>query len=292
MPNYTVSQIWRYPVKSMRGEQLTETTLTKRGVPYDRGWAVRDEMTQTIRGAKHLAGLMECSARYLEGTDAGPVPHAEITLPNGDTVNTDDPTAGRRVSEVLGREVTLWPLQPKEDAEHYRIKQLEKETIEEELRFIFALKKDEPMPDLSGFSPEVLEELTTYASPRGTYFDAFPFNLLTEASLRHLEKLLPEARIDVRRFRPNVLVADDAGEVGLVEDGWVGQQVGIGEAEIAVAMRTMRCVMTTRAQADLPSVPDIMRTLVREMSHCISVYASIAKEAPIRVGDPLTVPAS
>ncbi|MEM8786126.1 MAG: MOSC N-terminal beta barrel domain-containing protein [Pseudomonadota bacterium] len=289
MTAFHVSEIWRYPVKSMRGERLEAVEVTKGGIPFDRGWAVRDEKTQTIRGAKHLAGLMQCSARYLEGTDAGPVPHAEITLPSGDAVNTDDPKAAKAVSEVVGREVTLWPLQPKDNDDHYKLKALEKEDFEQELRFIFALEEGEPMPDLSGIPQDLLEEVTAYASPRGTYFDLFPINVLTEASLRHFASLLPEAQIDVRRFRPNFLVADDGGLSETVEEGWVGKMVGLGTTELAILLKTMRCVMTTREQADLPRVPQIMRTLVRELDHCLAVYATVGKEGRVTVGDPVTV---
>lgn len=83
---FTVKEIWRYPVKSMQGEQLTETVLTAGGVPLDRGWALRDEATQTIVGAKKIANLLNCSARYIDGTNAGAVPQVEITLPDGNTV--------------------------------------------------------------------------------------------------------------------------------------------------------------------------------------------------------------
>ena len=47
----TVIEIWRYPVKSMGGEQLDRCVVGERGLPGDRGWALRDEVAGEIRGA-------------------------------------------------------------------------------------------------------------------------------------------------------------------------------------------------------------------------------------------------
>ena len=102
-----IREIWRYPVKSMGGERLTQTHLAKGGIPHDRGWAVRDESDKTIRGAKHFGALMSCSARYLVDTPADPVPKAEITLPDGRTICTDDAKINAALSELCGRAVTL-----------------------------------------------------------------------------------------------------------------------------------------------------------------------------------------
>src|SRR5579871_1349057 len=124
MTSLRISEIWRYPVKSMQGEKLDRCMLTKGGIPLDRGWAVRDEQTQTIRGAKWIAALMLCSARYIDGTSAGTVPHVEITLPDGTRVRSDESYVNDRLSEALGRKITLWPLQPAENADHYRIKEI------------------------------------------------------------------------------------------------------------------------------------------------------------------------
>ena len=99
----TVQELWRYPVKSMVGEQLAQTTIASNGVPGDRGWALRDEAAGEIRGGKKLPGLMRCTARYLREPGEGDVPPVEITLPDGSSVPTDDPRAAARLSEFLGR---------------------------------------------------------------------------------------------------------------------------------------------------------------------------------------------
>lgn len=285
-----IKEIWRYPVKSMGGERLSETHLAKSGIPYDRGWAVRDESDNTIRGAKHFGALMSCSARYLTDTPTNPVPKAEITLPDGRRIVSDDTKINATLSDLCGRPVTLWPLQPRERDEHYRA--APPADIEAYLRGIFGLEPDEPLPNLGAFPPDVLQEISLYASPRGTYFDAFPVNILTEASLRYMKTLLPDSVIDVRRFRPNFLI--EGGDTAKpIEFDWVGREVGLGGACIAAVMRCPRCIMTTRAQEGpgqgLPRDSAIMRTLVRETEQNLSIYCTVTHEGRIAVGDPVSV---
>lgn len=275
----TVKEIWRYPVKSMGGETLDEVELGAGGIPGDRAWAVRDEEVGAIRGAKKLPGLMKLSASYPEPPAAGQAGAAEIRFPDGRTFRADGPEAADAVSDFLDREITLWPLQPLDKLEHYRRGAPDHEDLETELRSIFGLLPDEPLPDLSVFPPEILE----YESPPGTYFDAFPLLLVTGASLARLAALTPESKIDVRRFRPNFLV--DAGGDGFVEAAWVGKKLRVGEAEVEITTDCPRCSMTTQPFDDLPRDPTIMRTLVRENDQKLGVYATVSKSGRVRAGD-------
>jgi len=289
LARFQIKQIYRYPVKSMQGEALTEALVTDNGIRFDRGWALRDEATGNISGAKRFPALLYCSARYLEDTNAGSVPHAEITMPDGRRVNTDDVRVHAELSEVVGRNVSLWPLQPASNAEHYRTKRPDNADLEQELHAMFALEPDEPLPDFANFAPAVLQELMEYASPRGTYFDAFPINILTEASLRRFQDFLPDATINAQRFRPNILLADDAGEVGLAENAWVGRTAQIGEVRLSVQTECPRCVVTTCDQPGLEKDPRIMRTLVRRTNQNLSIYADVARGGTVRLGDELNL---
>src|SRR5881409_864378 len=214
-----VSELWRYPVKSMGGERRERYQLGPRGIVGDRGWAVRDEAAGEIRGAKKLPALLLLGARYLEEPAADRIPPAEITFPDGARVRIDAPEAAARLTELLGRRVTLWPLRPSDDRAHYRRGLPDNPDFETELRGIFGRLPDEPLPDLAVFPPELFE----YTSPPGTYFDALPLHLLTTASLRALERLSPASRFDRRRFRPNFLIEPEGGPDALVENGWCGE---------------------------------------------------------------------
>lgn len=279
----SVAEIWRYPVKSMAGEKLAATDVGTLGVPGDRGWAVRDEERGGIRGAKKIPELMRCAARYLGEPDPSRVTPAELRLPDGTTVRTDAEDVNARLSTALGKQVTLWPLQPADQLDHYRRGAPTFDDLEQELRATFALEAGEPLPDLAGLPPEILE----FESPPGTYFDAFPLLLLTESSLAHLATLAPESRIDVRRFRPNFLLALPDSAAGFPEASWPGKRLRIGSVGVEVTIGCMRCVMTTLPVDDLPKDPRIMRVLVREAHHCLGAYARVVEPGVVRVGDPV-----
>ena len=276
-----ITQLWRYPVKSMHGERLDAVTLGARGLPGDRGWAVRDEVAGEIRGAKKLPALMRCAARYLAEPSDDTVPPAEITLPDGTRIRSDAHDVSTRLSALLGRAVILWPRRPATDREHYRRAAPDNPDLMAELRQVFGRLDDEPLPDLSVFPAEIME----FTSPLGTYFDAFPLHLLTTASLAAMAAQNPGARFDVRRFRPNVLIEPVDGAVGLVENGWCGRTLRLGTATARIEMPCTRCVMTTQEQADLPKDPSILRTIVRDADQSLGVYATPADPGHLAVGD-------
>ncbi|MGH0028946.1 MAG: MOSC domain-containing protein [Myxococcota bacterium] len=275
-----VAGIFRYPVKSMRGERLERAPLGERGVVGDRAWAVRDEINGGIRGAKKLARLMECSARYTQEPPTEGSGAAEITLPDGAKLSSGDADAAARVSAAIGHEVTLWPLVPASQLEHYRRGAPSHADMETELRSIFAREADEPLPDLGLFPPEILQ----YESPPGTYFDAFPLLVVTDRSLASMQRRAPGSRFDVRRFRPNLLLEAE-GDDDFPEQAWHDRKLQVGGATLRVTVECPRCVMVTHAQDDLPKDPKVMRALVREAGGNLGVYARVETPGPVAVGD-------
>lgn len=101
----TVCGLWRYPVKSMRGEQLAVAAIDARGIVGDRAYAVRTPdgklgSGKTTSRFARIDGLLECAARLDDGS-------AAIELPGGATVRADDPGAGQALGSVLGMPVSL-----------------------------------------------------------------------------------------------------------------------------------------------------------------------------------------
>ncbi|MBM4334693.1 MAG: MOSC domain-containing protein [Deltaproteobacteria bacterium] len=276
-----IGELWRYPVKSMKGERIDAAKLGTNGIPGDRGWAGRDEVRGGIRGAKKLAELMRCGARYLEEPEPGRVPAPEITLPDGARLRASDAEASKRLSQALRNEVTLWPLLPAEKLDHYRRGAPTHADFDQEMRAVFGRAPDEPLPDFSVFPPVLFE----FESPPGTYFDAFPLLLLTSATLGRLQKLAPASRVDVRRFRPNLLITTPDGVEDFAELGWIGKRLRIGDVEISVPAACPRCVMISHGFDDLPKDPGLIRTVVREANQNVGVYGSIERAGRIAVGD-------
>jgi uncharacterized protein YcbX len=114
-------------------------------------------------------------------------------------------------------------------------------------------------------------------------------HLLTTASMAAMTALHPDGRFEARRFRPNLVIESPAGDRGFVENGWVGRRLRIGEAVMRVSHRTVRCVLPTLAQGDLPKDPDILRTVVTNNGGDAGVYAMIETPGRIRTGDVLVL---
>ena len=275
-----LSEIWRYPVKSMIGERVPTADLGTDGIAGDRAWAARDEVRGGIRGAKKIAGLMRLAAAF----DDGPGSSVTITLPDGSTVRAGDDGANDAVSAALDHQVTLWPRLPPTELDHYRRGAPDSDDLLEELRSIFGREADEPLPDLSVFPPEILE----YESPLGTYFDAFPLLVMTTSALRSLAEALPDSVVDVRRFRPN-LVIDTGDAPGHPEREWAGRTLRVGDAELRIVVGCPRCVMVTHElDEDIPADRAVLRHVVKDLDQDVGVYAEVVRPGTLRVGDAVT----
>ncbi len=277
----SVREIFRYPVKSLGGESLTQVQLTPGGLPGDRAWAVRDEVNGGIRGAKKLPRLMELQSRYEKApTDTGSSP-ARIRLTDGTELETGQSDVNDRLSAAIDHQVSLWPLLPADALDHYRRGAPSHTDMEQELRAMFGRTPDEPLPDLSVFPPELLE----FESPPGTYFDAYPILVVTDSSLDEIQRRVPDSVFDVRRFRPNFVVTGTEGSTPFIERQWEGRRLRLGGATLKLTIECPRCVMTTHGFEDLPKDPGIMRALVKETGGNLGIYAEVETPGPVKLGD-------
>ena len=277
MANASILNIYRYPVKSMMGETLSEADIGEAGIPGDRGWAVQDEKRGGIRGGKKIPQLMTLTAQ------SGPTAPL-ITAPDGDSASASTEGINEWLSDKLNHPVTLWPLLPADQLDHYRRGAPDTEDFEQELRAVFGRLPEEPLPDLTGF-----EELLEFESPPGTYFDAFPISIMSQQSLASMNQLEGESRFDVRRFRPNLLVDIPDTDHPFPEQAWIGKTLSIGSVKLKIDMTCPRCSMTTHGFDDLPRDTEVMRKLVNHSDGNLGIYASVMQAGKVSAGDSVAV---
>ena len=264
----SVVSLWRYPVKSMMGEELNATDVTERGLLGDRAYALMDPAGGKVASAKNprkWEKLFDCRAAFVEAPSAGRgLPPVRITLPDGTVLTSDQQGLDELLSKVLGREATLSTPAPKTPS------------------------LEEYWPDMEGLAHR--ETVTDEPMPPETFFDLAVVHLLTTATIDRLRELYPHGRFEARRFRPNIVVQPTPGEKGFVEDAWIGQTLAIGETvRLSITGPCPRCVMTTLPQGDLPRDPGILRTAAQHNRANVGVYAAVLEGGTIRRGDPVRI---
>jgi hypothetical protein len=271
-----VKSIWRYPIKSMGGESLTQSMLSQHGIVGDRSYALHDGKSSC--SAKKYAQLMGYSAQYDSEPDGINIP--PVTFRVGNTaVNSGDSNLEELMTRELRTNITLDKLRPNDDLEYYR-RSTEKQPIEE-IRNVLGLEEGEPFPDFSEFPDSSLE----FNTPPGTFFDAYPLLVMTTNSLNRLQQVTKGTVIDERRFRPNLVIDADELEVDFIEEQWRDRFLEIGDTIIKLTLPCPRCVMTTIAFQDLEKAPQIMRALVQENHHKLGIYGQVIKPGKIQIGD-------
>lgn len=273
-PLGSVVSLWRYPVKSMMGEELNAAEVTQRGLTGDRAFALVDRETGKVASAKNprkWERLFDCSAAFVEPPRREEkLPPVRITLPDGTHVTSDSPEVDKKLSALFGREVALQSSAPQTPS------------------------LEEYWPDIDGLAHR--ETVTDEGMPAGTFFDFAVVHLLTTATLDRLRELYPQGRFEARRFRPNIMVEMPSAEKGFPENGWMGRTVALGDAvRMNVIIPCPRCVMTTLPQGDLPKDPGILRTAAQytlrvevggqTLAALVGVYVGVARGGTIRRGE-------
>lgn len=286
-PVGTVRAVWRFPVKSMLGEQLDAAALSQRGVVGDRAYALVDKQTGKVASAKHAKlwpDLLKCRAAFVEppraGADAPPV---RIELADGTSVHSDAPDVDAVLSRFFGRDVELASAadngytidQYHPDVEDYDPEGHQDEVVEAALGSAFFNERGLPS-----------------AVPEDSFFDLFPVSVLTTSTLDRLGELEPKTSFDVRRFRMNVIIDNPAH--GFVENDWIGSSIAIGdEVQLGVALPDPRCCMPGVEQEELPRDPGILKALARHnrievagsLFPCAGVYAVAEATGAIHKND-------
>jgi uncharacterized protein len=259
-----VVSLWRYPVKSMMGEELNSSYITERGLIGDRTYALIDNQTGKVISAKNPAKwgkLFDFRAAFIDSLQtADNIPNVRITLPDGSQIFSDQEEIDHSLSKILGREVSLM-----------------KATLDKP-------GYEEYWPDVEGIAHREL--VTDEIMPSKTFFDIAVIHILTSSTINRFRELYPEGRFEVRRFRPNIVIESSSMNKDFIENSWVDKKLTVGEEIVLrVIAPCTRCVMITLPQGDLPNDLGILRTVAKYNQVHAGVYASVEQGGIVRRGD-------
>ena len=237
-----LAAIYRYPVKSLRGEAFGALDIGSRGFLYDRHWMVVDD-----------------DGRFLTQRQLPRMALVTTTVLDQGRLRLQAPDMPELVIEPGGNDdirVTIWHDQV--DA---------------------ALADPQASDWLSRFLQRpcrlvVMPEQTTravnpdYAAAQDQvgFADGFPFLLISQGSLDDLNARLEQA-VPMQRFRPNLVVE---GCEPYAEDGW--RRVRIGELTFRVAKPCSRCIIPTIDIDTATRSPEPLRTLMSYRKRDNKIY--------------------
>ena len=251
-----VDSLWRYPVKSMRGEELEEAFVGFSGVYGDRLFAFRS--TARPKGFPYLTGreqeeLLLYRPRFRDPQQAAKPPNlaeaetiapglnpvfadpadlaVEVETPSGEVLGVDDPALIRMLGERMRDGHTL-----------------------------ILLRSERAMTDCR------------------------PVSLFSVQTARHLGDEIGTA-LDKRRFRANVYM-DLGSAAGFSEDGFVGRTLRLGpKVMVSVLERDPRCKMITLDPETAKPNPNVLRKVTRAHEGMAGVYGAVLVEGMVRRGD-------
>jgi uncharacterized protein YcbX len=253
-----VDSLWRYPVKSMRGEGLDEAFAGFSGIYGDRLFAFKSSASHkgfpyfTAREQRRLLQYRphfrypDKAARPINLTEAesmGANPVSadsselmiDVETPNGKTLGIDDPD----LMDMLRTDI---------DQKH---------------------------------------QLTLMRSERALT-DCRPVSIFSLQSARQLEEETG-VPIDKRRFRANVYV-DLASSGGFAENDFVGRSLRIGpKVVVRILERDARCVMITLDPDTTEKTPEILKKVAQAHEGMAGVYGAVMVEGMLHKGDSIEV---
>ena len=255
----------------MMGEEVVCAEVTHRGLAGDRAYALVDKASNRAAVVRTWgARLLTYQARFVtEPQEVSPAPEVRVHCPDGSTLTTSQPDFDERLSMAFGRAICLMSAAPS------------------------GLLIEFPAGTLGGKLRNATEVPLAGAAPQGTFFDYACVHLIATSTLDHLQRMNPQGRFDVRRFRPNVVVQTE--DEPFIENSWTGQTFAMGDqVEVRVTIPCPRCVNTTLPQVGFPHDGTILRTIaqhnMRDLGDfgklpCAGVYADVVRVGTIGRGD-------
>ena len=252
----TVESLWRYPVKSMRGEELTEMFAGYAGVYGDRLFAFRSSATR--KGFPYLTAreqrqMLRYRPRFRDADKAAlPINLAEAQKlpPGANPVSADPAQLMIDVGTPDGKTLAI----------------------------------DNPeLIEMLGAGIDANHQLSLFRSDRAMT-DCRPLSLFAVQSAKKLGEETGIA-VDKRRFRANVYL-DLTSSEGFAEDEFVGRSLRIGQKVVlSILERDPRCMMITLDPDTAEKEPVLLKTVAQAHGGMAGVYAAVLVEGTLRKGD-------
>lgn len=137
-----------------------------------------------------------------------------------------------------------------------------------------------------GLAAELGDGVRVIKPDRGV-FDSLPLSLITTQSVASLAALVG-AELDVRRFRPNLLIEAADGDA-FPEDRWVGAVLHIGGAQVRVDASDRRCVVVNVDPVTAQRDQAALGAIAHERQGRLGVYGSIVQPGRIAIDDPVLI---
>ena len=252
----TVESLWRYPVKSMRGEALPEAFVGFAGVYGDRVYAFRNGAAP--RGCPYLTStkletMLLYQPRFRNPERMAKPPNlaeAEAIAPGLTPVYADAADLALDVDTPSGERLAI---------------------------------DDPKLIDLLRAQLGDENQLTLVESHRAMT-DCRPVSLISLQTIRQLGEELGTT-LDKRRFRANIYFKLKS-DAGFDEDRFVGRALRVGsKTTIAVTDRDPRCKMLTLDPDTAEPNASIMKHVARAHENNAGVYGAVLVEGMIRPGD-------
>ncbi len=252
----TVESLWRYPVKSMRGEQINSAFAGFAGVYGDRIYALK-------------SSTAEPGFPYLTGRE-----HRELLLYQPRFRNQQNAASPLNLAEAEGLEPGLTSLYAEMD-------DLKLEVVTPS-GTVLAIDDPELIDMLQHKAND--EDTVSLLRSHRSMTDCRPLSLI---SLQTVERLADDCgtSIDKRQFRANVYLNMENTN-GFAEDDLVGKTLAIGpKVEVSILERDPRCAMITLDPDTAKSNPLPLRQVAKARDGMAGVYAAVLKEGTISDGD-------
>jgi uncharacterized protein len=228
----TITSLFRYPVKSMRGEAVQASKIGWHGLADDRRYAFLQETSRSgfpWLTARELPDLVRFEARIIEADGHSNV---IVTTPGGNK---------------------------------------------------YPVESDELCHHLANLAQRPLRLIQLWSG----IFDSMDISIITQATMQSLSGLIG-TDLDVRRFRPNIIV--EATETrAFPEDKWVGGLLVFGDrpdsARVRANRKDQRCMVINLDPEQATQNPAILREVVQQRKNLAGVYGTAERPGTIQVGD-------